>query len=588
MTTRYIAIVPDIVGQFPALPYGGSSLRLTAVHQSPHLRLFAETGGPQIISDDRSVHIVGYAFSKAFPSRRVQSLTDSESNDIRASNGASLAGSHWGAYVAFVSGANHGGIHVLRDPSGHTPCYYCRGRDFTIFTSDMDTLREFGWDEFAINFEYVSQYLYAEDLRIRATGLIGISELLGGESLHVLNGAVEILQHWSPWDHVEDIPTRTFSDWSDGLREIIDNCTLAWSTCFDHMLLAVSGGLDSSILAASLAKTNALTTTYTMATYDADGDEREYARALTEALDLPLLERFHDLRHININQSTATHLPRPISRTFGQSEIHTRLEIAASLGANAILSGRGGDNVFCYMQSATQLVDRFKSEGLTGGLAATIHDICRLTGCSIHEAIIMALKRYCNRDPSYIWRGDLQLLNGDVVIPGNMHLHHPWLCAPRGALPGKAVHISYLVRIQGTFETHALSEGRPYIAPLLSQPIVEYCLHAPTWLWCVGGANRAIARAAYADALPKKIIERKSKGGPTRFSIEVIEKNREDIWKILDNGALASNGLLDMDSIRSALISRDPIPKAFNRKISQIASTEAWIQNWINIGSAFT
>lgn len=57
---------------------------------------------------------------------------------------------------------------------------------------------------------------------------------------------------------------------------------------------------------------------------------------------------------------------------------------------------------------------------------------------------------------------------------------HPWLSAPAEALPGKTVHVAFLMRAQNSLELYPRRSAPPHIAPLLSQPIVELCLSIPT------------------------------------------------------------------------------------------------------------
>src|SRR3546814_14784414 len=82
------------------------------------------------------------------------------------------------------------------------------------------------------------------------------------------------------------------------------------------------------------------------------------------------------------------------------------------------------------------------------------------------------------------------------------------------------------MRIQNHVEGYDRGVLPPVIPALLAQPIVETCLRIPTWDWCRGGINRAIAREAFSTALPARVIARRSKSGPERLTAEVFEFGR--------------------------------------------------------------
>jgi asparagine synthase (glutamine-hydrolysing) len=317
----------------------------------------------------------------------------------------------------------------------------------------------------------------------------------------------------------------------------------------------------------------------TMSTGEAGGDERRYARALTSALGLPLIENHHRLDDVDIETSSSAHLPRPNGYAFGQSQDRVRLDIAAETGADAYFTGQGGDNVFCLMQSATPLLDRFRSEGMGVGLLETARDISLLTGCSWWDAIGAAYTR-SKRPARYIWGGSPYLMNTETVDAAAILLTHPWLDAPVGALPGKAVHISMLLRIQMTRQDLSRRHTAPLISPLLSQPIVEFCLGVPSWRWCAGGQNRSPVREAFTGMLPGLILQRRTKGGPDAFCAQVVEANRHELRDILRSGHLARRSIIDLTAVERALSPDRPIQSPDHVRISEIGETEAWLKVW--------
>src|SRR5690606_29821877 len=94
--------------------------------------------------------------------------------------------------------------------------------------------------------------------------------------------------------------------------------------------------------------------------------------------------------------------------------------------------------------------------------------------------------------------------------------------------------------------------GLPRFSPLLSQPLVEFCLGVPTWVWCAGGINRAPARTAFAADLPRAILERVSKAGPDSFVRSIFDRHRRTYRDLLLEGLLARHGLIEREAVEAA------------------------------------
>ncbi len=198
----------------------------------------------------------------------------------------------------------------------------------------------------------------------------------------------------------------------------------------------------------------------------------------------------------------------------------------------------------------------------------------KLTGCSVTEALIHFRRRMKAARPGYRWTRDTRfLLNPEA---GASRLSHPWLDAPAGTFPGKAAHVAGLLRLQNYSEMRPGDDGPVPVSPLLSQPIVELCLGIPSWVWCSGGRNRAVARAAFAGDLPDLIIERRTKGGPDGFAAEIYETYRSQIQEQLLGGVLRDHGVIDGTEVEAALSGDVMIRNLDFTRLLQLADAEAW------------
>lgn len=495
-------------------------------------------------------------------------------------NQSGVPGGYWGSYLSIsIQGDTY---QIARDPLGFMPCYYLEDRQATIFASDPALLFAVSGRKPQINWSAMAAHLSQSQLRSERTCLDGILELLAGHLFKWDGGGTQIRPFWAPWDHVTVRQHFTPIETAQTLRTVIDRCVRAWASMFEGALLTCSGGLDSSIVAAAFAPEARLTCLNIIAG-TGEGDERNYARAMSTALSRDLLERHFMFDDIDITCSNAAFLARPVGQVYLQSLEKQCKRAGEQTSATAIFTGSGGDNVFCFLQSATPIVDRYRAEGLGYGIVETAADICSLTGCSIWTALGQALRRAA-APAAYVWREDYRYL---AAAERYDHASgHPWLRAPTGTLPGKAAHVAMLLRVHNYVDGLQGAHDIPVVAPLLSQPIVELCLSIPTWHWCRGGRDRAPARDAYATQLPGQIINRRSKGGPGDFVAHVFETNRAAIAALLLDGHMAGNAMLDMSAIASFLADPRPHRDDSHLRLLTLVDAEAWTRGWLAGGPA--
>ncbi|MGN6847893.1 MAG: asparagine synthase-related protein [Sphingomicrobium sp.] len=393
--------------------------------------------------------ILGRLFHRHGPAEPVACLTATAAEALAGSGGQSLLTQYWGAYVAVVG--DGGGVRILRDPSGDFPCYFVRDGEPAVFASDAELLVKCGFARPTVDCAEIGRQLFRAFVPVPTTALGGIRELLAGFALHVGPGDATQQQCWNPWDHVaardedRDVAARR-------LARTIHHSVQAIAAHRGRLLLSVSGGLDSSIVGSCLARAGADAVCLTMFTGDPAGDERPFARALCDQAGLSLIEREYRLDDIDLDEVMAPNLPRPRDRIHALAFERVHYAVAAEIGARAFMTGNGGDHVFGYSQSAAPVADLYLSEGLTAATLGSLRDVCRQTGCNLADAVAQAW-RLAHGPPSRPVRPNPLFLHPEFVAElGPRDLHHPWLEAPPGALPGKAAHVATILRVQPNLE----------------------------------------------------------------------------------------------------------------------------------------
>lgn len=544
---------------------------------TPRAALLVNDHCPFIEIDGSGV-LIGTVFPHHGPARALDRLTDSEAVAVEREGASALLHSLWGGYVALLE--REGALEVMRDPSGALACYRGETRAGTVvLASDVDLLLAAGAQIGGIDWSALGRILYSSGLPTRETAVDGVTALLPGMAWVLTPEGERHLVRWSPWEFVERPVGREFGAAAETLRRVVGHSVASWASRTRRPLVSLSGGLDSSIVAACLARSAATPSAITMFTDDPAGDERDFAQQLAGALRIPLTESRYRLDMIDIERALGAHLPRPFGRVQAQAYEAAHRAAAAAQGADAFFTGNGGDNVFGYSQSAAALADRALAEGPGAGAFATLRDVGRQTGAGPLR-ITRAALRLMRQPPGYRWKPDPLFLHPDLVASlEGLAMAHPWLDAPEGALPGKAAHIAGLVRVQLNLEPDR-SRMLPVINPLLSQPIVELSLSIPSWQWREGGRDRAVARAAFAADLPPAIVARRAKGTPDPFGAQIVEHLRAPILARLRDGQLAGHGLLDVPAIEPALLPGRQTTGLENVRLLELINVEAWLESW--------
>jgi asparagine synthase (glutamine-hydrolysing) len=475
---------------------------------------------------------------------------------------------YWGSYVVLTpAGA---GWCAARDPSGGLACYHAQLGDGHFFTSQPHLLVDCGLISGAIDWSEMWRSLSERSFRGRRTGIRAIDELLPGTCLATIGGKVERRPIWNAWDHACRTPPEVPAE---ALREALCSTLRSWGDTLHRPLIEISGGLDSAIVAAGVSRGSASASLITFAAASGDPDETLYARAIADHLALELTIVDPQVADVDLRRSLSADLPRPNARAFTQAADALSLRHAQAIGADAFVSGGGGDDVFCYLRSILPAVDRLRAEGVRGMLSSAM-DIAIMNHSTFWEALHRIVRRLIRRRSSRRPL-DLRFLNHEAAPrPVSRDAERP-----SSRSPGKAEHVESIRGIHNYLEGHARATFAPIVSPLLSQPIVECCLAIPTWHWCAGGRNRAVARHAFRDLLPRSVLERRSKGHFDGFCCALFETNRELIRSMLLGGHLARQRLLDCTAIEAALSCAFPGAETVTRLLT-LVDAESWAASW--------
>lgn len=507
--------------------------------------------------------VVGKLFSRERSAVVPDVLCPAATNRILASSGRSLIQEYWGRYVAFLPNLD-GTLRVIRDPSATLPCFYTHVQDLLVFFSCAEDLADLGvpmevaWDRLP------ALVTAAANERLGTTGLVDIHPLHAGECLTLQRGVAGREFYWDPHAISERDPIEDPAVAASELREAVRSCTHAWASCYDGILLRLSGGLDSSIIASCLGSSPSRPDVigFTHHSPGFESDERSFARAAADQARIRLIERqrIEEVR-FDVMHNLARH-PHPFYVRYAVEYSRTEASLANEFGATAIFSGEWGDAVFYISNEMNPAIDFAWRHGLRPGLFQAALDTARREGHLVWDVLGRAIregrKRVRTTDP---WVTAMArhraLLSPDVLSwAGTDHaFRHPWRTRHENTPPGKYRHIfdSTLHDFQPFYDPLGASTDPDQVAPLNSQPILELCLRIPTYLHTLGGWDRAMARRAFLAEVPKGNITRRTKGAADAHLKTVLTRNIDFVRECLLDGALAQRQLVDRRRLAEVL-----------------------------------
>lgn len=491
------------------------------------------------------------------------------------SAGIRLFEAFWGDYVGIVRSGT--GISLVRAPFGSLPCLFQRMGCGVIASSEIDLLRAASGTPFSLDVEAIGQQLALADVRLATTSLRGIEELRGGSRLLVEPSRIRFEDIWSPWTFADE--RRRIDDLEDATRRLRQECiaaVAARTSTLRHPLLMLSGGLDSSVLAASLAAHDRMFSCLNMATKDHAGDEASYARRVAAHVGRSLQERAMEVTKYDFARIGAVRTPRPVVRGYQQLVFEAAARAATELGCDGIIDGGGGDNVFCSLRSASLAADCLLDPDGKHHFRRVCNELSQLAGASQWRVAWKARRRAWEKARPYRLPEDRRLLSPDMQAPVKNSVVHPWLEPAKFGLPGRGAHIAMLIAAQGYVEDGPHGAKLNCTAPLVTQPLVEHCLAIPSWHWFARGNNRAAARIAFEACLPPDIAWRQGKGNPESFLFSLLEQNREAMTAHLMDGVLASAGVIDTAALARALRDPERLKGTTYGRILQLVDTESW------------
>lgn len=485
----------------------------------------------------------------------------------------------WGRYAGIQFGHRFRPLALLRDPSGAMECVtWTQGCLLIVASTAFDWLMKQLRPPWRIHRDRLAQALQDPLAGVDALLLDGPVALSPG-SLQPLPQETPPVAIWSPHpiarSSLEAWPTS--DEASDQLRSAVDEAISGLAGLSGPIAAEISGGLDSSIVAAGLVRHDAAAVRLWLNAYGAtpESDERPYVQALAARLGLDPVSVPH------LQASMTSKGFRSISSDFrpGLNALDQAHQLdwarrIREVGALGLMTGRGGDTILLQNATADVFCDHWQARGWRTLLSGDARELAAANETSVWTLVSQAKKRSRRSHP--LPRRALTILQSADAATSR----HPWLCDWDDFGPAKALQIAGLLDSVSRHHPSALSCAVDVRNPLCAQPVVEACLSLPAPVLTCGGRERGLARRTFQDRLPLEIINRRSKGDLTQSYGRLVADNLAFLRPWLMEGRLAALGLVDVEAADRALTREALLWRGGYGALIVLAAFEGWVRRW--------
>jgi asparagine synthase (glutamine-hydrolysing) len=487
---------------------------------------------------------------------------------------------------------------LARDRFGIKPLYYSVVNDVLYFASEAKALLPF-LDSIETDPSALAEYLTFQSLLGSKSMFKGVNQLLPGEVLRANDGGFEITKYWDIRYRVDfDRPEAEFVA---ELRDLFDESMALHLRSDVEIGAYLSGGLDSSIIAASAAKLGggrlkAFHGSYT----DYEGyDESDFAQAVANASDLDLeISHFDSKDFVGTLGKVIYHLDYPIAGpgALPQFQISER----ASQKVKVVLGGQGGDEIFGgYARYLIGYLEQCLRAGIdgtsrNGNFIVTLESIIPNLGAlreykpllqkfwgsglfgEMDERYFKLINRGGDLGPAVDWNA----IDTSGTYESFLKVFNNQESVSKEAYFDSMTHFDFRTLLPALLQVEdrmSMAHGIESRVPFLDHKIVEFAATIPADVKFKNGELKRLLRIAFSDRIPSKVSARRDKMG---FPVPLSEWSKgplEKEFKGLLEG-LRDRNLAYIDSNHiSAMLTSSP---KFSRGTWALLSLELWMKKF--------
>ncbi len=492
-------------------------------------------------------------------------------------------------------------LHLVRDHLGVKPLYYFLSNDFLVWGSEVKVLLASGLFRPELEVDMVNQFLTWEYVPGADTMMKGVQKLKPGEmlSLDLATGRSNLVEYW-------DIPensgkARSEVEWVDEVEHKIFESVRAQMVSDVPLGAFLSGGVDSSIVAAAMGRAQ----TFSIGFDDPSYNELSYSKEVAEHLGLDHVTEVIQPYVVDLFDSLMFHLDDPI----GDFSIFPTFLVSklAREHVTVALSGDGADELFGGYETyvANAMARRYGAVPAVvrkGLIEPVVHG---LRPRAAKKGLINKAKRFIEgaaQSPDLEhcrWRKFLDedtreaLFTADALrelqTPSDAHIVNLFKRAGDRSDLDRSLYVdvkSYLSdNILTKVDRMSMAVSLEARVPYLDKDLVELAFRVPDKLKVRKRTTKVMLKEIAARHVPANCVYRQKEG----FSIPI--KNwlgtqfRPLLDELLDSSRVRDAGLFNGATIDT--LKRQHLSGQANHShlLWSLIVFEAWRDKWLNVAT---
>ena len=453
-----------------------------------------------------------------------------------------------GQFAFALYDRNNDCLILARDHFGINPLFYTIVDGLFIFASEIKAILEHPSVPREVDLTGLDQVLSFPGLVSPRTMVRGISSLKSGHRVVVRNARVKVEEYWDlDYPKANEIAyDKPESYYVDELEKLLFRSIRLRLQSDVPVGFYLSGGLDSSLIAAAIGKVSNGNRRHSFSVGFTDKAicEREYQRQVARQVNSAHHEiMFDESEVIDRLSSMIFHCECPVKETYNTCSMALS-EAARRAGIKVVLTGEGADEWFAgyvgYRFDSLRARQTRKANAESNGEGALRQQVWGDKNI-VYEVNLTSLQQQntelYSRDVNQYFE-HFHCLNQELVRKDRLAGRH--ILHQRSYLDFKLRLSDHLLADHG--DRMALANSVEARYPFLDKDLVEFARTIPPDLKLRGFTEKYILKRIAERFIPKRIVEREKFGFRAPGSPYLIKQNNEWINDLLSHERIKRQG----------------------------------------------
>lgn len=473
-----------------------------------------------------------------------------------------------GMFVFAIWNIAEQSLFIARDRMGIKPLYYSKIGNELIFGSELKALLEHPSLNRQVDLMSLNEYLSYEYVPTPKTILRDVYRLQPGHFILFQNDQLTIQPYWDiSLDRSQLRPPVNWQEYREQLEELLYECVNMETVSDVPVGVFLSGGVDSSTIAAIMSQNKSSTvSSFSVSFDDPSFDESQYAQLVSEQIGTSHYDlKLDSQMALNLTASIADYMDEPFAdSSFVPTFFLSKL---ASEHVKVVLGGDGGDELFVgyptyVAHKMIEQYERFLPRYVRSTIVPKALDLMPLSLDNI--SLDFRLRRFLLgrsvplQTRHHRWLGAFideqkELLIQQWVKPGvrgsylptyNLHEQYKTL-NPMNQL----LYTDFKTYLEGDIlykvDRASMAHSLEVRVPLLNYKLVEFVNTLPFELKLKRFTSKFILKKTVANILPDSIINRPKKGFNMPVAKWLKNEFRELLLDTLSSTTLGQHDFFD-------------------------------------------